>query len=110
MSEASIQADLLRRYVLGTLDESEQARVEEAYFTDPARAQELWAVFDEVAERFLQRELSATEAQQFAARIHRAPRLFDRVLHLQSLLATLAPPAITPVIAATPRFGRGGAP
>ncbi len=104
MSEDAFQAELLHRYVLGTLDEAEQSRVEEAYFADPARVQELWAVFDEVAERFLQRELSPTETQQFAAHLHNTPQLFQRVLHLQSLLTTIAPPATPPVAPASPSF------
>jgi hypothetical protein len=98
MSEESIQNDRLLRYILGAMTDAEQEQVEEIYFADPTRAQELWAVFDDVAERFLHNELPTGKAQPFAARLHASPHLRARVTQLQTLLATLATPTPAPLV------------
>jgi hypothetical protein len=104
MLEESVQHDLLRRYVLGTLTKAEQEQVEKSCFADPVHMQQLWDVFDDVAERFLQTELPDAEAQQFAARLHGSPFLRERVTQLQSLLTVIAsettPTAVAPTTAA----------
>ena len=89
MQEDSLQTNPLFRYVLGDLTEAEQARIEEECFADPLRQQELWGVFDEVAERFLQDELAAEDARKFAARVQASPRLRERVENLHALLRTI---------------------
>jgi hypothetical protein len=97
MPEGFLQADPLFRYVLGELAEDEQARIEEECFVDPALQQELWAVFDDIAERFLQSELPEAEARKFAARLQASPHLRSRVANLQALLhAVAAPPSVVP--------------
>lgn len=99
MQDDKTPSELLRYYVLGALTEAEQARLEEECFSDPARQQELWAVFDEMAEQFLQGELAPTEAQKFAARLQASPLLRERVANLHALLHTVAartPPPTPP--------------
>lgn len=93
MSEDSLHTNPLIRFVLGTASEAEQLRIEEECFTDPMRQQELWAVFDEVAEHFWQGDLPPAEAQQFAVRLQASPQLAERANHLRALLAALPPPA-----------------
>lgn len=107
MSEESLQTNPLFRFVLGTVSEAEQQRIEEECFTDPVRQQELWAVFDEVAERFWQGDLPSAEAQQFAARLHASPLLAERANHLRALLAALAPPPAPPASQAASSFWFG---
>ena len=104
MSEESLQPDLLCRFVLGTASEAEQLRVEEECFTDPAQQQHLWAVFDDVAERFLQGDLTPIEAQQFAARLHSSPLFYERAKHLQAILAILPPSSAKSMAQPAPSF------
>lgn len=104
MSEDSLHTNPLIPFVLGTASEAEQLRIEEEYFTDPVRQQELWAVFDEVAERFWQGDLPSAEAQQFAARLRASPLLAERANHLRALLAALAPPPAPPASQAASSF------
>lgn len=104
MPEESLHPELLLRFVLGTASESEQMRIEEACFTDPDRQQELWAVFDEVAERFWQGDLTPIETRQFALRLQASPLLYERAKQLQALLDALPTTAAMPVVQTEPSF------
>ncbi len=85
MLEDTIKNNLLYCYLLGTLSEQQQEQIEEEYFSQPERRQELWAIFDEITERFLQRELDPQDAQKFALQLQTKPYLRARAERLQSL-------------------------
>jgi anti-sigma factor RsiW len=59
----------LTRYLLGTLAEAEQRRLEEAYFRDEALFGELLEVAEELAEAWKSGELSRSEREAFERRV-----------------------------------------
>ena len=92
MQEDTIKNNLLYRYLLGTLNEDEQEQVEEEYFFLPERQQELWAIFDETAERYFQGALDAQDAQKFAMQLQTKPSLRARAENVQALYQFLSAP------------------
>jgi hypothetical protein len=97
MQEDKFSQTQLRGYLFGQLPTEEQEQIEEAYFTDSALRQELWATFDELTEDFLHDELTATEAQQFATRLRDSPFLRARVENQKRLSHTLEHRAQVPL-------------
>jgi hypothetical protein len=59
------QTDLLARYLLGELSETEQERLEEQYFSDDALLIEMLAVEDQLIDDFLRNKLTAEERRRF---------------------------------------------
>lgn len=100
MLEETIKNNLFYHYLLGTLSEAQQAQLEEEYFSQPERGQELWAIFDEMAERFFQGEMDAQDAQKFAVQLQTKPFLRARAESLQALYQVLFAPVPKPDFAA----------
>ncbi|MBS1810029.1 MAG: hypothetical protein JST84_17845 [Acidobacteria bacterium] len=71
------------------MSEPHQEQIEEEYFSQPERRQELWAIFDEMAERFFQGEMESQDAQKFAAQLQTKPILRDRAERLFRLYQAL---------------------
>lgn len=89
MLEDSIKKNPFYKYWLGTLSEPHREQIEEEYFSQPERRQELWAIFDEMAERFFQGEMESQDAQKFAAQLQTKPILRDRAERLFRLYQAL---------------------
>lgn len=68
-------APKIRDYLLGRLAADEEARLEELYFSDPDSVAEVWAVFAELSEQYLDGELAETERSQFENRLRLSPTL-----------------------------------
>ena len=73
------------RYLLGDLSEDEKTRMEEAYFADDAKFEELELAEEELIDAYVRQELSPEEEEQFKARLMQSPRLVERVNFAQAL-------------------------
>jgi hypothetical protein len=67
------------QYLLGTLSEEERERIEERYFSDDAQFEEVEIAEEELLDRYVRGELSASDAAQFEVRVARSTRLQERV-------------------------------
>lgn len=95
MLEDPIKKNPIYHYLLGTLSEAQQEQLEEEYFSQPERRQELWAIFDEMVERFSQKEMDSQDAQKFAEQLQTKPVLRERAERLHTLfhlLSSTSPP------------------
>ena len=79
-----------RRYLLGTLSEDEVARMEEAFFADDAKFEELELAEDELIDAYVQHELSPDEHKQFEKKLRTSPRLVERVHFAEALTEKVA--------------------
>jgi hypothetical protein len=75
MSDETVENSTIREYLLGNLPESEAERIERWYFAGGHAVDEVWAVFGEMAEGFLNGSLSENEAQRFEQRLRSSPAL-----------------------------------
>lgn len=73
------------RYLLGDLSEDEKTRMEEAYFADDAKFEELELAEEELIDAYVRQELSPEEKEKFKARLMRSPRLVERINFAQAL-------------------------
>jgi hypothetical protein len=72
----TVDNETVRAYLLGTLPETDAARLEQAYFADSALADEIAAVEQDLMDAYVRDELSAVERQSFeehylASPVHR---------------------------------------
>ena len=67
------------QYLLGTLSNEERERFEERYFSDDAEFEEVEIAEEELIDRYVRRELSASDAAQFEVRLARSAGLQERV-------------------------------
>jgi hypothetical protein len=74
------------RYLLGTLPEPDRIRLEESFFTDDERYEQMLAVEDELMYACLQGELSAEDRARFEERFQRDPSRRGRAEFARALL------------------------
>jgi len=67
------------RYLLGSLSEDERNRLEENFFADDAKFEELEVLEDELIDDYVAGELSPDERRQFESKLKQSPRLVERV-------------------------------
>jgi hypothetical protein len=77
------------RYLLGTLAEDEQARLEEEYFRDDRAFEHVLAVEDELLHDYAQGGLDADERRRLEERLLRTPEGQARLSRARALLAEL---------------------
>jgi hypothetical protein len=82
--------DRIVRYLLGTLPEDEQARLEEEYFRDDAAFDEVLALEDDLLHEYAQGGLTPSERQGLEQRLLRTPEGRERLERARALLAALA--------------------
>jgi hypothetical protein len=87
MDEGTGVAPLIRKYLLGDLPESEAERIEQMYFAEAERLDEVWAVFGEIAEGYLGGALSEEEARRFERRLRFSPALREMFENEKALFA-----------------------
>jgi hypothetical protein len=85
MSQETYDEGVLRRYLLGTSDQSEQTLVEERLLRDTKFYQELLISEDEVIDEYLTNELSAVEKDHFEKNFLVTPERLQRVRFARSL-------------------------
>jgi hypothetical protein len=84
--------DQIKDYFLGQLPESEQLKVEEAYFANPEALQELRADFDDLIDDYLRGKLSLQEQRKFDQRLNQLPAISEKVETDRALRQALTPP------------------
>jgi hypothetical protein len=65
MAQTQSQEDLIKRYLLGELSASEQAALEDEYFLDHAKYDQLCQVENELLDRYARGSLSPVDRQRF---------------------------------------------
>jgi hypothetical protein len=93
MSEEKPGKEILNRYLLGDLSESEAEAVETRYFADPAYLCEVLAARDDLLDAGLRGELPPLEMQQLSERLQVLSGLRDQAAFAYSLQQALAQPA-----------------
>ena len=68
-------SDKIRNYLLGNLPASEEEEIERRYFADRQVVDEIWAVFGDIAEEYLDGDLSESESRRFEQRLRSSPTL-----------------------------------
>jgi hypothetical protein len=97
------------RYLLGTLAEPDQVRLEESFFADDERYEQMLAIEDELMYAYLQGELSSEDSTRFEQRFLRHPAGRRRAQFAGALLRAAA--GVPPVSAkATVRTAQRAAP
>jgi hypothetical protein len=81
--------DTIVRYVLGTLPEEEQARLEEEFFRDDACFEHVLAVEDDLLHEYAQGGLSEDERGRLVERLVRTPAGQQRLARARALLDAL---------------------
>jgi hypothetical protein len=85
-TKADSQERLMRRYLLGELPESEQSALEEQYFSDSERLDEVWAVENQLVDDYARGRLSRKERKRFESHYLSSPRRHERVAFARTLI------------------------
>jgi anti-sigma factor RsiW len=105
MRQPTEQDERMTRYLLGDLPETEQTAVEQEYFADPEKFEDVWAAENELVDRYVRGRLSRGERDLFERNYLQSPRHRERVATGRKLLEAadrlvsesgVAPQAITP--------------
>jgi hypothetical protein len=80
------QDERMTRYLLGDLTETEQTAVEQEYFADPEKFEEVWAAENELVDRYVRGRLSRGERELFERNYLRSPKHRERVTVAGKLL------------------------
>lgn len=76
----------MTRYLLGDLPENEEAAVEQEYFTDPEKFEEVWAAENDLVDRYARGRLSRGERELFERNYLQSPKHRERVATGRKLL------------------------
>src|SRR5215475_10421585 len=86
MQRTTEQDERMTRYLLGDLPESEEATVEQEYFADPEKFEEVWAAENELVDRYARGRLSRGERELFERNYLQSPKHRERVEVSRKLL------------------------
>jgi hypothetical protein len=90
------------RYLLGTLSEEERAHLEEGYFSDDGKFEELEIAEDELIDRYVRGELSKSDQERFEITLAGSPRVMERVQFARMWKDKLATSKVEPLDVASP--------
>ena len=76
----------MTRYLLGDLPESEEATVEQEYFADPEKVEEVWAAENDLVDRYARGRLSRGERELLERNYLQSPKHRGRVAVAKKLL------------------------
>jgi len=76
----------MTRYLLGDLPETEQTAVEQEYFADPEKFEEVWASENDLVDRYVRGRLSRAERELFERNYLQSPKHRERVATSRKLL------------------------
>jgi hypothetical protein len=88
------QTQMMRRYLLGALPESEQVALEQQFFADGEMLDHVWAVENELVDGYVRGQLSPAERQQFEQHYLASPGHRERVAFARTLLPMTNEPAL----------------
>jgi hypothetical protein len=80
MQRATEQDERMTRYLLGDLPETEQAAIEQEFFADPEKFEEVWAAENDLVDRYVRGRLSRGERELFERNYLKSPKHRQRVL------------------------------
>jgi hypothetical protein len=86
MQRTTEQDALMARYLLGDLPETEQMAVEQEYFADPEKFEEVWAAENDLVDRYVRGRLSRGERELFERNYLQSPKHRERVALARKLL------------------------
>jgi hypothetical protein len=86
MQRTNEQDERMTRYLLGDLPETEQTAVEQEYFADPEKFEEVWAAENDLVDRYVRGRLSRAERELFERNYLRSPKHRERVATGRKLL------------------------
>jgi hypothetical protein len=86
MQRTTEQDERATRYLLGNLPESEEAAVEQEYFADPEKLEEVWAAENDLVDRYVRGRLSRGERELFERNYLQSPKHRERVAVARKLL------------------------
>ena len=86
MQQTAEQYERMARYLLGDLSETEQMAVEQEYFADPEKFEEVWAAENDIVDRYLRGRLSRGEREMFERNYLQSPKHRERVAVARKLL------------------------
>jgi hypothetical protein len=84
--ETDIQQKIICRYLLGDLPEAEQLALEQEFFTDEEKFEQVWAVENELVDRYVRGGLSAVEKNLFEKNYLASPAHRQRVAFAETLV------------------------
>ena len=73
----------MTRYLLGDLPETEQTAVEQEYFADQEKFEEVWAAENDLVDRYVRGRLSRAERELFERNYLQSPKHRERVATCQ---------------------------
>src|SRR5215468_3388008 len=79
MQRATEQEKRMTRYLLGDLPEPEQVAVEQEYFADPEKLEEVWAAENDLVDRYARGRLSRGERKLFERNYLQSPKHRERL-------------------------------
>src|SRR5215467_2818440 len=86
MQRTTEQDERMTRYLLGDLAETEQTAVEQEYFADPEKFEEVWASENDLVDRYVRGRLSRAERELFERNYLQSPKHRERVATSRKLL------------------------
>lgn len=86
MQRTTEHDERMTRYLLGDLPETEQMAVEQEYFADPEKFEEVWAAENDIVDRYLRGRLSRGEREMFERNYLQSPKHRERVAVARKLL------------------------
>jgi hypothetical protein len=86
MQRTTEQGERMTRYLLGDLPETKQTAVEEEYFADPEKFEEVWAMENDLVDRYVRGGLSRGERELFERNYLQSPKHRGRVAVARKLL------------------------
>lgn len=84
------QQERIIRYVMGEMDEAEQLRIEEQYFTDAEFLSNVQAVCEELIDAYLTGSMPASDRTRFEKRLYAVPFLQEQVAISRALMQKTA--------------------
>ncbi|HEX5085094.1 MAG TPA: hypothetical protein VFY40_23910 [Blastocatellia bacterium] len=86
MQSTAEQDERMARYLLGDLSETEQMAVEQEYFADPEKLEEVWAAENDLVDRYARGRLPRGQRELFERNYLRSPKHRERVRLARKLL------------------------
>jgi anti-sigma factor RsiW len=86
MQRAIEQDERMTRYLLGDLPETKRAAIEQEFFADPAKFEEVWSAENDLVDSYVRGRLSRGERELFERNYLRSPKHRERVLIAGKLL------------------------
>jgi len=89
------QTQMMRRYLLGALSESEQVVLEQQFFADGEMLDRVWAIENDLVDGYVRGQLSPDEREQFEQYYLASPGHRERVAFARTLLPMTNETAVT---------------